>query len=112
MRFDGRSQDSPRPVTITPDFVRTAYGSCLIATGNTRVICTASVEENVPPFLRGKGQGWVTAEYAHQREEAAGFAHHASGGGDFLRRGGRRALSGPVLSGGQPGAGGHELCDE
>lgn len=64
MRFDGRSQDSPRPVTITPDFVRTAYGSCLIATGNTRVICTASVEENVPPFLRGKGQGWVTAEYA------------------------------------------------
>ena len=46
------------------DFVRTGYGSCLIATGNTRVICTASVEEGVPPFLKGKGQGWVTAEYA------------------------------------------------
>jgi XTP/dITP diphosphohydrolase len=44
--------------------VRTAYGSCLIATGNTRVICTASVEETVPPFLKGQGKGWVTAEYA------------------------------------------------
>lgn len=63
-RFDGRQPDEKRPVTIETDFVRTAYGSCLIATGNTRVICTASVEESVPPFLRGKGQGWVTAEYA------------------------------------------------
>ena len=51
-------------MSIETDFVRTAYGSCLIATGNTRVICTASVEEAVPPFLKGKGQGWVTAEYA------------------------------------------------
>ena len=64
MRIDGRAQSQPREVTITPDFVRTADGSCLIATGNTRVICTASVEETVPPFLKGKGQGWVTAEYA------------------------------------------------
>ena len=64
MRFDGRAPDEKRPVTIETDFVRTAYGSCLIATGNTRVICTASVEETVPPFLKGKGQGWVTAEYA------------------------------------------------
>jgi len=64
MRFDGRAPDEKRPVTIETDFVRTAYGSCLIATGNTRVICTASVEEVVPPFLKGKGQGWVTAEYA------------------------------------------------
>ena len=63
-RQDGRAFDEGRQVTITPDFVRTAWGSCLIATGNTRVICTASVEETVPPFLRGKGQGWVTAEYA------------------------------------------------
>ena len=53
-----------RPVEIQTDFVRTAAGSCLIATGNTRVICTASVEEGVPPFLKGKGPGWVTAEYA------------------------------------------------
>ena len=64
MRNDGRSPDAKRPVSIVTDFVRTAYGSCLIATGNTRVICTASVEEGVPPFLKGKGQGWVTAEYA------------------------------------------------
>jgi len=64
MRADGRAPEQKRPVTIETDFVRTAYGSCLIATGNTRVICTASVEETVPPFLKGKGQGWVTAEYA------------------------------------------------
>ena len=64
MRIDGRAPDEKRPVSIETGFVRTAYGSCLIATGNTRVICTASVEETVPPFLKGKGQGWVTAEYA------------------------------------------------
>jgi len=64
MRQDGRMPDEKRAVRIDPDFVRTAYGSCLIATGNTRVICTASVEEAVPPFLRGRGQGWITAEYA------------------------------------------------
>ena len=63
-RIDGRKPDEKRPVSIQTDFVRTAYGSCLIATGNTRVICTASVDESVPPFLKGKGQGWVTAEYA------------------------------------------------
>lgn len=64
MRFDGRLPGEARPVSIQTNFVRTAAGSCLIATGNTRVICTASVEEGVPPFLRGKGQGWITAEYA------------------------------------------------
>ena len=63
-RADGRRPEEKRPVTIETDFVRTACGSCLIATGNTRVICTASVEDTVPPFLKGKGQGWVTAEYA------------------------------------------------
>lgn len=64
MRIDGRQPEEARRISILPNFVRTAAGSCLIATGNTRVICTASVEEGVPPFLRGKGQGWVTAEYA------------------------------------------------
>jgi len=53
-----------RPCGITPDFVGTAAGSCLISFGGTRVICTASVEEGVPPFLRGRDQGWLTAEYA------------------------------------------------
>ena len=64
IRQDGRLPEQARPVSIQTNFVRTAAGSCLIATGNTRVICTASVEEGVPPFLRGKNQGWVTAEYA------------------------------------------------
>jgi ribonuclease PH len=52
-----------RAISITPNFTRHAEGSCLIAFGDTQVLVTASVEEKVPPFLRGKGQGWVTAEY-------------------------------------------------
>ena len=64
MRADGRNYAEARKVTIETDFVRTAAGSCLIATGNTRVICTASVEETVPAWMKGKGSGWVTAEYA------------------------------------------------
>ena len=52
-----------RPITMEPGFTRHAEGSCLVSFGDTRVLVTASVEERVPPFLRGKGQGWVTAEY-------------------------------------------------
>ena len=63
-RLDGRAPDELRFHRIIPDYVRTAAGSCLIETGGTRVICTASVEEGVPPFLRGRGEGWLTAEYA------------------------------------------------
>jgi ribonuclease PH len=63
-RNDGRSNKDLRPITITRNFVKHAEGSVLIEFGDTRVICTASVEESVPPFLRGKGTGWVTAEYA------------------------------------------------
>lgn len=63
-RTDGRLPRQIRPIEIIPHFVRTATGSCLISCGGTRVICTASVEEGVPPFLKGKGQGWLTAEYA------------------------------------------------
>ena len=63
MRPDGRRADEMRPVTITRDFLRHAEGSVLITVGETRVICTASVEEKVPQFLRDTGQGWVTAEY-------------------------------------------------
>ncbi|MDD3336247.1 MAG: ribonuclease PH [Eubacteriales bacterium] len=63
-RIDQRAALETRPCQIQTDFVETAAGSCLISTGKTRVICTASVEENVPPFLRGQGRGWVTAEYA------------------------------------------------
>jgi len=64
MRPDGRKPDELRAITITPDVNRYAEGSVLVAFGETHVICTASVEEKVPPFLEGKGKGWVTAEYA------------------------------------------------
>ncbi|MDD9819327.1 MAG: ribonuclease PH [Nitrospira sp.] len=63
-RHDGRRPDEIRPVTITRPFVKYADGSVLMEMGNTKVICTASIEEKVPPFLRDKGRGWVTAEYA------------------------------------------------
>ena len=59
----GRAADQLRPVSIIPRFLPHADGSALIACGNTKVICTASIDESVPPFLRGKNQGWVTAEY-------------------------------------------------
>jgi tRNA nucleotidyltransferase len=76
-----RAADALRTVKITPNFLPHADGSVLIECGNTKVICTASIDESVPPFLRGKGQGWVTAEYGMlpastatrmRREAAAG----------------------------------------
>ena len=63
-RIDGRTPDQLRGISIQPGFILTAAGSCLIAFGGTRVLCTASVEERQPPFLKGSGMGWVTAEYA------------------------------------------------
>ncbi|MET0769280.1 MAG: ribonuclease PH [Solirubrobacteraceae bacterium] len=62
-RSGGRATDDLRPVTIEPGFVKTATGSALISCGETRVICTASVQESVPRWMMGKGRGWVTAEY-------------------------------------------------
>ena len=64
MRPSGRAPDEMRVIEIQTGFTRHAEGSCLIAFGDTRVLVTASVEEKLPPFLRGKGQGWVTAEYS------------------------------------------------
>jgi ribonuclease PH len=63
-RPDGRRPDELRPLTITPDWLKDPEGSALIRAGETWVICTASVEEKVPPFLKDTGRGWVTAEYA------------------------------------------------
>lgn len=63
LRHDGRRADALRPVRFTRHFTRHAEGSVLVSFGDTRVLCTASVLESVPPFLRGKGSGWVTAEY-------------------------------------------------
>ena len=76
-----RAADALRPISITPHFLPHADGSCLIAFGNTQVICTASIDENLPSWLRGKDQGWITAEYGMlpastasrmRREAAAG----------------------------------------
>ncbi|KEQ22629.1 ribonuclease PH [Paenibacillus tyrfis] len=81
MRSDGRSVDQARPVKITTNYNKHAEGSVLIEVGDTRVICTATVEERVPPFMKGQGKGWVTAEYSmlpratsvrNQREAAKG----------------------------------------
>jgi ribonuclease PH len=80
MRPSGRAPDQMRAITLEPGFTRHAEGSCLVSFGDTRVLCTASVETNLPGWLRGKGRGWVTAEYGmlprathtRGRREAAG----------------------------------------
>jgi ribonuclease PH len=64
MRMDGRTPDQLRRVEIQPHFIKSAEGSALITVGSTRVICTASIENTVPSFLKGLGRGWVTSEYA------------------------------------------------
>ena len=64
LRADGRLPDENRKISVEADYVKTCAGSCLIAVGDTRVLCTASVEERVPPHKRDSGEGWVTAEYA------------------------------------------------
>jgi len=63
IRLDGRATDQLRPVKITKDYIKYAEGSCLIEVGDTKVICTASIEDKVPPFRKGSGSGWVSAEY-------------------------------------------------
>lgn len=63
-RSDNRAADELRPVKITPEFITTAEGSVLIEVGNTRVICTASIEETVPQFMRNTGRGWISSEYS------------------------------------------------
>ena len=64
IRRDGREPDELRPIVFTRDYTEFAKGSVLVSFGKTRVLCTASVEERVPPWMRGKGRGWVTAEYS------------------------------------------------
>ena len=64
MRPSGRAADEMRAITIETGFTKHAEGSCLISFGETKVLCTASVEERIPPWLRGKGEGWVTGEYS------------------------------------------------
>ncbi|WP_409276314.1 ribonuclease PH [Neobacillus sp. SCS-31] len=64
MRFDGREPLQLRPIHIDTNFLKHPEGSVMISVGDTRVICTASIEERVPPFMRGEGKGWITAEYS------------------------------------------------
>jgi ribonuclease PH len=80
-RADGRAPNQLRPVKIVADYLKFAEGSALIRVGDTRVLCAATIEDRVPPFLRGKGTGWITAEYSmlpragterSQREASAG----------------------------------------
>jgi ribonuclease PH len=63
-RLDGRKPDELRPVKVTPNFLAHPPGSCLIEMGKTRVICSVMIEESVPPFMKGSGKGWITAEYS------------------------------------------------
>jgi ribonuclease PH len=63
-RSDGRRPDQLRPVTIEPGYLKFAEGSCLISVGNTRVLCAATIDEKVPQWMKGRGTGWVTAEYS------------------------------------------------
>jgi ribonuclease PH len=63
-RSDNRTPSQMRPVSIIPDYIKTAEGSVLIEVGNTRVICTASIEETVPAFMRNSGKGWISSEYS------------------------------------------------
>ena len=62
-RADGRRPAALRPIRLVPGFLPPAEGSVLVEMGDTRVVCTATVQDSVPPFLRGQGRGWVTAEY-------------------------------------------------
>ena len=64
MRADGRATDELRPITFERDFTEMAAGSCLVSFGSTRVLCTASIDDDVPRWMRGRGTGWVTAEYS------------------------------------------------
>ena len=78
MRLDQRSLSALRPVEIQTGYLSTAEGSTLITMGQTRVLCAASVEDGVPPFLRGSGKGWVTAEYSMLPLAQHRHIHHGS----------------------------------
>jgi len=80
-RPDGRKADQLRAVKVQKDYLKHAEGSCLISFGDTKVVCSASVEEGVPPFLKGKGRGWVTAEYGMLPRSCTQRISREKGGG-------------------------------
>lgn len=83
-RPDGRAVDALRTITMETGFVKHAEGSCLVKMGDTWVLCTASVEDGVPPFLKGQGQGWVTGEYGMLPRSTTTRSRRALGGGRTL----------------------------
>lgn len=86
MRTDGRQQSQLRPVTITTGVNKYAEGSVLIEFGDTKVVCTASVEERVPPFMKGQGKGWITAEYSMLPRATHSRNHRESARGKLTGR--------------------------
>lgn len=80
-RIDGRRNNQLRKITVQKEYLKHAEGSCLIAFGDTKVVCSASVEEGVPSFLKGKGQGWVTAEYGMLPRSCTQRISREKGGG-------------------------------
>ncbi len=80
-RIDGRNSNQLRKVSVVKNYLKHAEGSCLISFGDTKVVCSASVEETVPPFLKGKGQGWVTAEYGMLPRSCTQRINREKGGG-------------------------------
>lgn len=83
-RADGRAVDALRALTLETGYAKNAEGSCFVRMGETWVLCTASVEDGVPPFLKGKGQGWVTAEYGMLPRSTSTRMRRALGGGRTL----------------------------
>ena len=99
MRPDGRKPDELRLVRITPDYNRYAEGSVLVEFGETKLICTASVENKVPPFLEGQGKGWITAEYAMlPRSTHTRSGRNPGGRGQEIQRLIGRALRAALLT--------------
>ena len=92
MRPSGRAPDEMRAIAIETGFTKHAEGSCLVSFGDTRVLCTASIEERIPPWLRGKGEGWVTGEYSmlpratHTRGQREASRGHQSGRTQEIQR--------------------------
>ncbi len=102
VRTDGRHPNQLRPVKIVPDYLKFAEGSALIRVGDTRVVCAATIEDRVPPFLRGRGTGWITAEYSmlpragHERTQREASAGRIGGRTHEIQRLIGRSLRGVV----------------
>src|ERR1700681_1193236 len=115
-RSDGRAPGELRPVSIEPGYLQFPTGSVLISLGNTRVICAATIEDRVPPWMRGRGSGWITAEYSMlpsatpERSQREAVKGRLGGGSPPTPRAVRRAAPGggglPPRRGGDPPRGG------